>query len=305
MTTNNIAKLFSTSSSSTPDLRNVLGERFGQYSIAVAKKVAAMKKPDETFKQLDMAVRSTTFTTQSIAAAKPDDLKTQILQIVKWKLARGQFRPTLYAQATSNSAETFKTALQNAAQIFDQHIGDALSLSRDAQLADPISFANPTNEHKETFLRTLLDAQLAALEALTKPLKGIGPATATAILSQLAISVSLSNVVEGKKVKQLVQVTGLCPFMADEALSIVIGRLDYTPAAAKKFFGEMNELWFSLYVSHGDFFLHLISEAAKFSNARRVREKEKQKQFSTNEIGNVLTLAQLSHTLWVQHIMTK
>ena len=95
--------------------------------------------------------------------------------IVRWKMKRNKFRPRLQALADENTAK----AVEDAAALADDALGDASVPS--------------------------LDAVGAALDALSV-LRGIGPATATAVVTLCCASV---------------------PFFSEEAAAAVLAAYDY------------------------------------------------------------------------------
>ena len=100
--------------------------------------------------------------------------KTELVEIMKWKLTRGKMRPLL-GKIEALSDEQVQTATYNGINIIRQSIDD--------------------------------DYVKAALDAIAKPLKGVGPATASAILAKWNHAL---------------------PFMSDAGLIAVNGNLDYT-----------------------------------------------------------------------------
>jgi hypothetical protein len=103
----------------------------------------------------------------------PHLLLSELSQVMEWKLIRGKFRP-LQKMCDSNSPSIVKTLSSSAFQ--------SLKAGDWAQA-----------------IKTLSDKQL----------RGIGPATASAILAPFDPT--------------------LCPFMADEVIEVTTGKRDYTP----------------------------------------------------------------------------
>lgn len=113
----------------------------------------------------------------------------QLALVVEWKLARGTWRPRLL-----DFAKVARAADVSAA---------AAAASRALLLSKSKSKGGGSGEEKRKNLGTAIDALCV--------LKGIGPATATALLSAADASV---------------------PFLSDEALVAVLGAREYTKPAA-------------------------------------------------------------------------
>jgi hypothetical protein len=110
--------------------------------------------------------------------------KDQLVRLVDWKLTRGKWRPRLLDYA--KSAEEGKVS--------DSSLRCFAILSK----------------HQKNNEDCTVDTLKASMDAIMQ-LKGVGPATASAILSAADDSV---------------------PFMSDEALSTCLGSRDYTVTAA-------------------------------------------------------------------------
>ncbi|KAJ3157771.1 hypothetical protein HDU89_000149 [Geranomyces variabilis] len=108
-----------------------------------------------------------------------------LAKVVEWKLSRGKFRPTLLAQVKSNSAGLVESA------------------------------------SKAAFSELKQNKTLEALAEISR-LKGVGPATASAILSAHSPDV---------------------PFMSDESLSTIYpaNKLPYTASAYKKLLASLTD----------------------------------------------------------------
>ena len=153
------------------------------YTQAVAKLEEGRRRPlTFDFAALDVAVRGHVF---KRGKGNNDGDAAHMLNVVKWKLSRGQFRPGLLQMVEANSASALCAAMAAA-------------------------YAAGPNVP-------------AAIDALCT-IKGIGPATATAILSQT---------------------DGIdCPFYADEAVVAALGLnavkdVKYTVGAARQYVGAM------------------------------------------------------------------
>lgn len=112
--------------------------------------------------------------------------KEDYVKLVDWKLTRGKWRPRLLDFAKTCENEAIEDASKKAFEVLDQSI----KTSKD-NMSSIIAFQQ-------------------ALDVLCE-LKGLGPATASAILSAYDESI---------------------PFMSDEALSAVMGSKEYTKKAA-------------------------------------------------------------------------
>ncbi|TPX59016.1 hypothetical protein SpCBS45565_g07836 [Spizellomyces sp. 'palustris'] len=109
--------------------------------------------------------------------------RDELVKVMEWKLSRGKFRPTLLAQVSSNPSDVVIEASQKG-----------FSLVKESD-----------------------ESILAALKELAK-LKGVGPATASALLSAYNPSI---------------------PFMSDEALSLYSAKLQYTVPAYKNLLAKL------------------------------------------------------------------
>ena len=138
---------------------------------------------DAAFYGLDMPARSASPPggAHPIAGLTPADVVTT----VTWKLARGTWRPRLLGFAEALTAGQVGEAAAGAAQA----LGGATARAT----------APPSKQ--------ALSAAIAALSEL----KGIGPATATALLAAADPSI---------------------PFLSDEASAVVVGNRDYSAASA-------------------------------------------------------------------------
>lgn len=107
--------------------------------------------------------------------------KAELVEIMRWKLMRGKMRPLL-KQIEALSEEDVQSATYAGFNMIREGMSDG-------------------------HLR-------AALDAITKPLKGVGPATASAVLAKWNHAI---------------------PFMSDAGLLAVNGKLDYTISAFIKY----------------------------------------------------------------------
>lgn len=103
--------------------------------------------------------------------------QAELVMIMKWKLMRGKMRPLL-KQIEALTEEAVQTATRNGFEILKQSL-DAEHIRK-------------------------------AVDAIAKPLKGVGPATASAVLAKYSSSL---------------------PFMSDAGLIAVNGNTDYTVKA--------------------------------------------------------------------------
>lgn len=108
--------------------------------------------------------------------------KDELVNIMKWKLMRGKMRPLL-GKIEALAEEDVQAATYNGINLLRQAVDDA---------------------HVR-----------AALDAVGKPLKGVGPATASAVLAKWNTAI---------------------PFMSDAGLIAVNGNTDYTLAAYIKYY---------------------------------------------------------------------
>lgn len=131
-----------------------------------------------------------------IAALTPE----QLARVVEWKLARGTWRPRLLDFARAAKEGDVAAAAEAAAE--------ALSSSSSSGEAKNTTPPPPS-----------LEAVGRAIDALSE-LKGVGPATATALLSAADPSV---------------------PFLSDEAGAAVLGSREYSRPAALKVTSALRE----------------------------------------------------------------
>lgn len=113
----------------------------------------------------------------SLDVSKGFITQSELVEIMKWKLTRGKMRPLLKKIEALTENE-----VQNASYQAINHLKTTIN---------------------EQSIRS-------ALEALSEPLKGVGPATASAVLAKYNHSI---------------------PFMSDAGLLAVNGKLDYTLAS--------------------------------------------------------------------------
>ena len=135
--------------------------------LAASSDVALWKRVEQQFK----AIRSDTLNDAekclavSVGDKGFDEIsKSQLMDIVKWKFAVGKPRPQNLGLLRSNAEDFVKECSQNAVQ-----------LARDIQLQDCVS------EQTGEWTPQGKGAIQNALNEMTK-LKGVGPATATAVL---------------------------------------------------------------------------------------------------------------------------
>lgn len=118
--------------------------------------------------------------------------KDQFIRLVEWKLSRGKFRPSLRGYAAKQDPKALAVASKEAYRILHEE-------KRDGGIEE--------------------DTVLKALRVLTG-LKGVGPATASAILAAMDDSI---------------------PFMSDEALMVCLGKREYTVKAYQSLFRNMRD----------------------------------------------------------------
>eukprot|EP00752_Nemacystus_decipiens_P008466 g7566.t1 len=137
-------------------------------------------------KDLPEALRS-----RATGAAKPYILKEELVKVVQWKLWIGANRPSLLKYAQDQNAAKVEAKSREA---FD-HLP-----WRSSSASSPASAARA---------RVPSDAVKSAVKTLSSDLKGVGPATASAVLCALC---------------------GGCPFDADEVIDAVkrTGKRDYS-----------------------------------------------------------------------------
>ena len=143
---------------------------------------------------------------QKSKATKPNAssiTKDELIQVIEWKFAKGKARPMLWKQIQSNAEAAVQEASCRAFEIVDQ-------LPTQQQ---------PSSSSSTTTTTTTITAIIKqAVEALSsKDLKGIGPATASAVLSLYR--------------------PDLFAFMDDEVLEGFVGERKYTLKA----YLDMNE----------------------------------------------------------------
>ena len=162
------------------------------YSDAIDSLLASRKrKPSFDFASLDRKVRDGF--AAPLAHADGYDA-SWAADIMLWKLSRGQFRPGLLQQLNANSQDNISKAIGEARGLLEQTLS--------------IKDANPADDEAR------IGFWMKAVDRLAQ-LKGIGPATATAVLMAIRLK-------EGE-----VRV----PFFADEAAAIVLKK----PIASLKY----------------------------------------------------------------------
>ncbi|GAQ10965.1 hypothetical protein ALT_8286 [Aspergillus lentulus] len=95
--------------------------------------------------------------------------KDELVQLMEWKLKHGVYRPTLLGLVRSNQAALIRrtTASAFATAPASDHMADLVSAGPEAEAESESDSAFPKQ----------------SLESLTAPLRGVGPATASLILS--------------------------------------------------------------------------------------------------------------------------
>ena len=150
---------------------------------------------------------------RTVASASAEDLHAWLADVMNWKLNLGQFRPGLLQQVQKNKPDDVKTALQRSLEALEAP-GSTKAIA---------ITTNNTKNHAGSASQVSLtvatpEGVVAAMKPLTDAIGGVGPATASAVLS-------LSG-------------EGLVPFMADEAMRAVFGAtnaLKYDVSTLKKF----------------------------------------------------------------------
>ncbi|KAI8112523.1 hypothetical protein M9434_003846 [Picochlorum sp. BPE23] len=167
--------------------------------------------------------------------------KEQFIRLVEWKLARGKFRPSLRGYAAKQDPKALATASKEAYRILhDEKRGE--------------------------------DAVLNALRVLTG-LKGVGPATASAMLAAMDDSI---------------------PFMSDEALMVCLGKREYTVKAYQALFSKMRDKQAALLANAGqddgicikDMEAALFASSIALSDTRGGEEKKKKKKKKKTDHGS-------------------
>jgi hypothetical protein len=130
---------------------------------------------------------------KAAAAAAPGDLHLLVSDITRWKLMLGQFRPGLLQQVQRNKPESVQAAVQSSLQ----------------ELEKPAAWT----PLQGTWMCVTTDAITASVKHLSE-LGGVGPATATAVLSYARLADPAGIVCDGP-----------VPFMSDEAMK----ELDLVP----------------------------------------------------------------------------
>eukprot|EP00903_Cladosiphon_okamuranus_P018270 g16807.t1 len=126
---------------------------------------------------------------------KPYILKDELIKVVQWKLWIGAMRPSLLAYAKEQNAVKVQAKSREAFE----HLLLHSSSSSSSMSSSPSS----------SVVRVPPDAVKMAVKALSADLRGVGPATASAVLCALC---------------------GGCPFDADEVIDAVkrTGKRDYS-----------------------------------------------------------------------------
>lgn len=146
--------------------------------------------------------------------------KEQFIRLVEWKLSRGKFRPSLRGYAAKQDPKALAAASKEAYRILQEDNGCA---TRGVVAEETV---------------------LQALAVLTE-LRGVGPATASAILAAMDDSI---------------------PFMSDESLVVCLGKREYTVNAYKTLLASMREKQDALQVQ-GDGISIKDMEAALFASS--------------------------------------
>lgn len=165
------------------------------------------------------------------AREEPHITRDELVRLVEWKLKRGKFRPRLLNFAKAQNEEAVRKASTLAYKELNRGTGAVESIRR-------------------------------ALEFLCE-LKGVGPATASALLTVYDPS---------------------CPFMSDEALAVASnsGSKDYSTAKYLGLVEELqakalelggNEVWTPQRVEMAIYSCSLIRKTAKVTGAKRKRSK--------------------------------
>ncbi|PNH10158.1 hypothetical protein TSOC_003116 [Tetrabaena socialis] len=152
----------------------------------------------------------------------PEITREDLMKLVDWKLARGTWRPQLQAYARGQAVGAVEAASRKALALLRDYAAPSSHEGTSAvPTAAPASTSRPasgvcgsagapgSDEHADSILQE-------ALAALTE-LKGVGPATASALLSAAS--------------------PRLAPYMGDEAMAAVLppGRkVEYTVRAYKE-----------------------------------------------------------------------
>lgn len=125
--------------------------------------------------------------------------KEQLVRLVEWKLKRGKFRPALLGYARKQEDKAVMDVTSRAYEAIKPYC-----CATEAQAANHEGKAESTSDVPEH----VIDEALGILTSL----KGIGPATASAIMASMHRSI---------------------PFMSDEALMVTCGKREYTAKAYK------------------------------------------------------------------------
>lgn len=171
--------------------------------------------------------------------------KEQFIRLVEWKLARGKFRPSLRGYAAKQDPKALAVASKEAYRILHDEKG-----------------SGGIEE----------DTVLNALRVLTG-LKGVGPATASAMLAAMDDSI---------------------PFMSDEALMVCLGKREYTVKAYQTLFSKMRDKQTALLANAGqddgicikDMEAALFASSVALSDTRGGEKKKKQKKKKKTDHGS-------------------
>ncbi|CAN0340507.1 unnamed protein product, partial [Pylaiella littoralis] len=147
-----------------------------------------------------------TLRARGAGGGKPFLVKDELVDVVRWKLLVGQMRATLLPFAKSTNPATVKAKSREAFEHLSGYYPRSSPSSPSAPSSPSSSLCHAATSAS---MRVPEETVKLAVKTLEKDLKGVGPATASAVLAALC---------------------GGCPFLADEVIEAVkgLGNRDYT-----------------------------------------------------------------------------
>ncbi|EAW07881.1 uncharacterized protein ACLA_025980 [Aspergillus clavatus NRRL 1] len=169
----------------------------------------------------------------------------ELVQLMQWKLKHGVFRPALLGMVRSNPAERVRDATARAFALLVEESGSG-SGSASASTPTGASTASATETGAGDGDAGDRAFPAAALDALVKPLRGVGPATASLVLSVASAAAAASagdDVGAGAGADVDVDVDVDTPFYSDDVyLWLCLGGFPGGDAGAARFVRPNGEL---------------------------------------------------------------